>query len=54
MRPNPLPRKQKPTASNAMLMTKLIDAAEKGMTRASTTAMPVTPPKEKLLGNLKK
>ena len=48
------PMNTKPTTSSAMLMAKLYDAALQGRMRLSTMDMPVTPPKEKLLGNLKK
>ena len=52
--PKPFPRNRNPSTSSAMLMIKLYVPADSGETALSTTARPVTPPKEKLFGNLKR
>ena len=51
--PNLLPKKPKPTASKIMFSQKLMSLADRGINSAISTAKPVTPPKVKLLGNLK-
>ena len=51
------PRKMKPTASSSMLMMSMNTLGVKnceGMTRPRISDRPLTPPVEKLFGNLKK
>ncbi len=50
--PNPLPRKINPTTSSAIFRINVIVPGDTGITAASSTARPVTPPKENLFGNL--
>ena len=53
--PKPLPNTAKPSTSSATLMNMTKSPREiVGKYLASTTAIPVTPPVEKLFGNLKK
>ena len=51
--PNPLPRKTNPSTSNNILITRLMVPALNGTIALNTIAIPDTPPKEKLFGNLK-
>ena len=48
------PRKPKPTKSSTIFTMKEKVLADSGVIFAKTTAAPVTPPKQKLFGNLKK
>ena len=48
------PRKINPSTSSAILIINVIFPGVVGIMALKTTAIPVTPPKEKLFGNLKK
>ena len=50
--PKLFPRKINPTTSSAILMINVIFPGVAGITALRTTAIPVTPPNEKLFGNL--
>ncbi|BCN28716.1 hypothetical protein bsdtb5_00110 [Anaeromicropila herbilytica] len=52
--PNPFPKNKKPINNKIMLIINTISLAEATFVFATTIAMPVTPPNEKLFGNLKK
>ena len=51
---NSLPKKMKPTTSSTMFAAEEKADADMGVSFATSAAVPVTPPKTKLLGNLKK
>lgn len=50
--PASLPRNMKPTTRSIILIKKVINPGVLGRSALRTTAIPVTPPKEKLFGNL--
>lgn len=51
---NSLPRKMRPTTNSTRFAAEEKDEADIGVSLATRAAVPVTPPKTKLLGNLKK
>ena len=53
MKPKDLPKKIKPISKRAMFKINVTVPGVTGKKFAATMAIPVTPPKEKLLGNLK-
>lgn len=52
--PNPRPKKIKPVTKSAMLTMVVNSLADQWVIALTTVAKPVTPPKAKLFGNLKK
>ena len=52
IRPKPRPKNRKPTSSKIRLIAHIVTAGERN--RPSKIEIPLTPPVEKLFGNLKK